>query len=265
MLMAIARALRAFAGSRTLSKAEERLKVAIEGAASTIGAPLLDADSLDDLGRRLDATVESKRTAAQFNELTRALAEDGGLVERISDADQGSHDWVIAVLGDGQRAFASEAERMTRAMVEAFEYLRRTLRLTFNADVSLPVFWNEDDPLGFLSARDVPPQIASAILGTYYSNVCFFAIISAGLTGRKLPPWLARTLAERWVQGIRGQLVLIASIPGTHVDEVLVPLDQRIDLEALVRESAEMNAAIDQFHRDADSANVDVYAPDPSR
>lgn len=147
-----------------------------------------------------------------------------------------------------------------RAMASALENLRRTFRI----DVS-PVLLNEDDPLGFLSDRDVPPRIASTVLGTYYSNACFLAIASAGIARRKLEPWLARAIAERWVQGLRGQLILLSSFPGTHVDEDIVPRDQRLDLEALVRENAEANAAMDQFHRDADEAGVDVYAPDSPR
>ena len=265
MLMAIFRALRAFAGTRTLSKAQQRLRLAIEEVASTIGALLLEADSLDDFSRRLDAGVENRRLAALLNELARALIEDDGLLEQLSASDQGTPDWMIEVLGEGQRALASEADRMMRATVEAFDHLRHTLRSTFSLDVSQPVLLNEDNPLGFLGDRNVHPQIASTLLGAYYANVCLLAILSAKLAGTKLPPWLARALAERWVHGIRGYLVLIASFPGTHVDEALVPLDQRLDLVALERENAEMTAAIDQFHRDADAADVDVYAPDPSR
>jgi hypothetical protein len=264
LLVAAVARLRLPAGSRTLSKEDERIKVAIEGAASAIGAPLLDAESLDDFGRRLDASVESKGFAGYFNQLAQAFSADGALSEQLERVDERSHEWVTDVLGEGQRALTTAADRMMRAMVEAFENLRRTVRSTFNVDVS-PVLLDEGDPLGFLSDRNVPPRIAGTVLGTYYSNACFLAIASAGLTGRKLAPWLARAIAERWVQGLRGQLALLASFPGTHVDEDLIPRDQRLDLEAFVRENAEANAAMDQFHRDADEANVDVYAPDHAR
>ena len=261
--MAVVGRLRTLAGSRALSKADERLKAAIEGA-SAIGAPLLDAESLDDFSRRLDASVENKHLAAYFNQLAQALTVEGALTEQLGRVEDGSHEWVIEVLGEGQRSLASEVDRLMRTMAEAFENLRRTFRLTLRVEVS-PVLWDENDPLGFLHDRDVPPRIASAMLVMYHANACFLAIIRAGITRRKLEPWLARVIAERWVQGIRGQLVMLASVPGTHIDEDIVPRDQRLDLEALERENAEMNAAMDQFHRDADEANVDVYAPDPGR
>jgi len=264
LLVAAVSRLRALAGSRTLSKEDERIKTAIEGAASAIGAPLLDAESLDDLGRRLDASIESKGFAGYFNELARAFSTDGALSEQLERIDEYLNEWMIDVLGEGQRALITEADRMMRATVAAFENLRRTVRSTFNVDVS-PVLLDEDAPLGFLTNRNVPPRIASTFLGTYYSNACFLAIASAGITRRKLEPWLARAIAERWIEGFRGQLVMLASFPGTHVAEDIVPRDQRLDLEALVRENEAANTAMDQFHRDADEADVDVYAPDPAR
>jgi hypothetical protein len=265
LLVAAVRALRALGAARSLSTNEQRIKATIEEAAFAIGAPLLDADSLDDLGRRLDASLENKNLATHFNGLAQALIADDSLAEQIRSADEGSTEWLIDILGEGQRELASEAERLMRAMATAFENLRRTLQFAFSFDISQSVLLNEDDPLAFLTDRDVPPQIASVVLGTCYANVCLLAITSAALAGRKLPPWLARAIAERWVQGLRGQLALMASFPGTHVEEALVPRAQRFDLEVLVREHTETNAAIDQFHRDADAADVDVYVPDPPR
>ena len=263
VLAAVAR-LRALAGARALSSQEERIKAVIEAAATAIGAPLLDAESLDDFGRRLDASVERKDFATVSRQLAEAFSAEGALVEQLEGVDEAAQRWMTEVLGDGQAALALEADRVIRAMVEALENLRRMFRTTFRMDVS-PVLLDEDNPLGFLTDREVPPRIASTVLGIYHSNACMFAIISAGMSGRKLEPWLARAIAERWVQGLRGQLVLLASFPGVHVDEDIVPREEQLDLEALVRENMEANAAMDQFHRDADAAGVDVYAPDPSR
>lgn len=264
LLVAAVAKLRALPGSRTLSKEDERLKAAIEGAAAAIGSPLLEADSLDDLARRLDAVIEGRSFAGYFRQLAEAFSGGETLSERLEHIDERAHDWMTEVLGEGQRALIASAGRMMHAMAEALDNLRRTFRITFGVDV-LPVPPSDADPLGFLSDREVPPLIASTVLGMYHSNACFLAIVSAGLAGRTLEPWLARAITERWVQGTRGQLVLLASYPGTHVDEDLIPRDQRIDLEAVVRENAEANAAMDQFHRDADAAGVDVYAPAPGR
>src|SRR5262249_31598328 len=125
LLMAAVGRLRALAGTRTLSKADERLKAVIE-AASGIGTSLLDAESLDDFNRRLDASVENKHLAGYFSQLARALTAEGPLTAQLRRVDDGSHEWVIDVLGEGQRPLASQADHLMRTMAEAFEHLRRT-------------------------------------------------------------------------------------------------------------------------------------------
>jgi hypothetical protein len=68
------------------------------------------------------------------------------------------------------------------------------------------------------------------------------AILSAIIAETAIAPWLARALCERWRDGLREYLTLLASAPGAHVSEDLVPLDARLDLPSLLARSSDARA-----------------------
>src|SRR5439155_5721821 len=93
--------------------------------------------------------------------------------------------------------------------------------------------------LAFLRNPSVHSEVALSLLGGLKSTVCVLAICSALISQRKLEPWLARAILERWVDGQRRLLRLLASIPGTNVPRSVVPESQRLDLHELERQAVQ--------------------------
>lgn len=91
--------------------------------------------------------------------------------------------------------------------------------------------------------------------------VCLLAMAQVVITGRRPEPWLARAIIERWVEGIRAQLRLLASLPGTSVSETLIPNEERLDLTRLSRQAEEAHRRMQEKLLEAKASGEEIYPP----
>jgi hypothetical protein len=74
-------------------------------------------------------------------------------------------------------------------------------------------------------------------------------------------PWLARALAERWARDTWEYLRLLASAPGVTVSEELVPLRDRLDLDAIQSKFQRTTRAAQHLLKQARESGAPVYPP----
>jgi hypothetical protein len=87
----------------------------------------------------------------------------------------------------------------------------------------------EGDALDAVYDPSVPPQVSRLVLEVRRSNPCLIALLGAD----RLSRGRAVDLAERFMLAERGRLVLLATHPRVEVPEDVLPLEHRLDLEAL--------------------------------
>ena len=256
--------------SRKLSRISKEQAVLLERLAEVaqlVGTELLAATSLDDLDARIDAAIERRDIAARLNAVAATAAQVDDSTAQTSKLAPGDLD-LTHVLGEGQAPLLREAERLLGAVHDAYVGIRRIADQLALAGVSVslperPV--NEEDPLAFLSDPEIPPAVSSAMLGAAVATVSLLAIYHAQQIGERLEPWLAHTITQRFVVGLRKQVTLLASLPIVSIDPEVVPLSERIDIAKLEEEHREANLAMAQFLRDAEESGQDVYAPEPRK
>lgn len=250
----------------SLTVKDQALIHELDSAVAFVGSQLLAATSLDDLVRRLNDVLGSRQAATLLNRLLQATQQLDLGVTLIGQPPVVLD--FVDVLGEGQRPLLSEALRLLGAIYDAYEkildeYHRLALAAAVvGVNVELPAF-DEDDPLSFQTNQDIPPVIASAMFGNMVATVLFLAIVDARDKETRLEPWLARALAEQFVDGLRKYVTLLASVPVFDVSPSVIPLHERFDIGQIEREHEEYKRAIEQFHRDADASGEDVYAPEP--
>lgn len=106
----------------------------------------------------------------------------------------------------------------------------------------------------------VPSIVRDALVGALRSELCLLAILHARVGG-STEPWLMRALVERFEQGMRVQLRMLASIPGVSVDEGLLPAEDRIDLVATIQESEAFRQRLDVAYQEVANSDEGRFAP----
>jgi hypothetical protein len=89
-----------------------------------------------------------------------------------------------------------------------------------------------------------PIEQARAMLSGLKGTAAHYAISHAIDEKQRLPRWLAESLARAYRDGSREYLRLLASDPRARVSENMIPVGERIDLDAMRAEAAELNGAL---------------------
>lgn len=228
----------------------ERVRALAEYATARLGPPILKVQDIAELDEMLDDLADDPAV----DHLNQLVATDPSVFEALSRLETSGEvpEHIVKVVGAGQRGLLIEAERVLRAYVDVAQELLRGAAesgedLTAVAASAAAAL---DDP-------DVPTEIRLRVLAGIRASVAMMAIASAVFTEKAIEPWLARALCERWRDGLRDYMALVASLPGANVSFELVPLDARIDLSALQACSSEARARdLARLRRRADSEYV---------
>jgi hypothetical protein len=210
-----------------------------EYATARLGSPVLKARDVSELDELLDELADDPAV----DHLNQLVATDPDFFATLRDLDAGDGDeasvseHIVSVVGAGQRWLVTEAERYLRAHIDASqEFARAAAERGENlAAVAAQSATALDNP-------DVPAEVRLRMLAGIRATVAMTAILSAISHGNSLEPWLARALCERWRDGLRDYLTLLASVPGANVSPELVPLDARLDLSAMHARASEARA-----------------------
>lgn len=231
---------------RALNAPQRRVLAAVR----KLGAPLASATSPDELSELIDRAVSSP----EFPRMMATMASLFDLNAVLSEP----LDEVAAALTPlfGEEA-AAAIERGMRDEVAA-------LGGWLNLVASLPVdqaraarerFRNGGDHLHLLYGQDLPLTICEAILGAYRAQAAIAGVNLALVTGRPLVPSVAAMLAQIYAAGMRLYARFIASIREARVSVEAVPLDERYDIEALLR-------VHNEFWQGIESGAVALGSPD---
>lgn len=208
-----------------------------EYATARLGSPVLKARDVSELDELLDELADDPAV----EHLNQLVATDPEFCATLGDLEIGDEapvpEPILMVVGASQRGLVIEAERYLRTYVNAFQELVR-LAAERGEDLAAVAAHGAtalDDP-------DVPTEVRLRMLAGIRATVAMTAIVSAISHGNTLEPWLARALCERWRDGLRDYLTLLASLPGANVSPELVPLDARLDLSAMHARASEARA-----------------------
>lgn len=188
------------------------------------GRPILASKTANELRWRLDWAIKHPDFSILTRLGTERVTHD---LLRYVGRDQ-STEYDRAVFGDATKTI-DEALRLRGAMVDL-----QPMHAHSNAD-GLAQERAIENPFGFATDPDLPPPMARLMLRIFRASPAVFALAEARHAGEVIDPWLVRALADRWIDGQRAILVLLASIPENNVSPEVVPLADRIDLDRLDR------------------------------
>jgi hypothetical protein len=226
-LASLWRRLRASVAKRVATAEEEQVLHLIEFAASRFGDPLLRASSIDDLDDQLDGLVGSPEALYW----TALLARHVSLFQ-ASEATSAAHlaESVAEKLGTAQGRVLSESQQVLDAWLDA----QRQVAGLITHDAPPDAERIAERIFEFsLASPAIPAELAQLVFHSLRAGFCSLAIARAIGVEAQVEPWLAHALTERLVASAREHLRLLASMPEVTVDEAIVPLAMRLDLDAL--------------------------------
>lgn len=228
-----------------LTAAEAALVDELKRACRVLGAPLLEAESRDDLNDRIERIIllpEFQR----FNDSTGRLVvviDPATLAKSSDELPVG----LVSTLGDGPASVVAQGARLIPAMLSVVAQLAVIVGPSPPSDRRPTI-------AEFFAQSGLHSTILAGLYAGTCSSVAMLGIAHAVFEGAKLSPWLALALAETFRDGAYAHLCVMASLP-VNVPEAIVPLADRYDLDALQRAVAQAEAALDATG-DIDSCEV---------
>jgi hypothetical protein len=196
--------------------------------AAQLGVPVLEATSVANLEDRLDEAFLRPEYQRYLREATRGLTlEMLRVLSTLSVPSEPSEDMIHALGIAPARIVTATSPHVATI-----------------AAIVMPIFAEHGEDLRAMEPPDCQelfarPGVHSTIrrifLDYFRCTVALLAMSHAIFAGRKLEPWLAFALAEKYRDGLYAYLRYWASLD-MHVPESIVPLTDRLDLQALQAE-----------------------------
>jgi hypothetical protein len=222
-----------------------------------LGAPLLSAQSRDDLDERIDRVIEGTDLVELSEFGLRVLTDE--TFQQVMKQERHVPPEVWSAFGKGATLELEEGDRLAletfRAIWQLKALLPATVELVRGTRGAL-------DPLGFLADPYVPVPVAEALLGGFQAAACQAAIMQALITEQRPEPWLALALAEGWVRSQRAYLRLLASIPGISVAEEIIPAEERLDLAAIEAQALRAEERFRERLDEAKASGESIFPPE---
>jgi len=238
-----------------LSEEEKQLLVIVEAAAGDFGKPLLDARDLEDLDNLIEVQLERQELNTLNSLMARSLASQN--LEALGQNQLTKDE--IAKIGLGAPDAIASVFALMKPIMGALARLLHSLGEEAIHQVIDQI--QTKSPLWFLTDESVPPEVGSLMLSWTRAGICSMALSEALMSGRKLKLWLARGLAERWLQGAHDYLRLLASLPDTDVPLDLVPESERLNLPRLSEETRASRERQARLIAEAHASRLPVYPP----
>jgi hypothetical protein len=209
-----------------VSPAEAPKLEQMQATARTLGAPVLEATSRQDMRDRLDAALERPELTELMRESARTLTVDALASVAISAEELAAME---PVLGKGPTAIIASTSPLVSACGGMLARLVTSSEMRMD---ELPSDWHD-----ILYAPDIHSTIKRSLLGNMRAWVATAAISHAVFQGRHLEPWLALALVEAFRDELYLAMRWFASLPvGADLPESVVPLHDRFNLTQLAAE-----------------------------
>jgi hypothetical protein len=234
----LARRMRALA----MSPAERELLETLERASERSGRPLLEAADASNLEQRLETVVVDPEFHRFNSEALRRFPF--GDLELLAEDLSPPPEALVEAIGAGPAKVVSEAMPLAGACVSVLaQALVELGRQRFIAEASTIA----DDPMRLYANPHLHSRVKAGVLEGALSSAAFLGIAHAVFSKRKPEPWLALALAERYRNGLREYLRVLASLEEVSVPKELMPPNERLDMRALQREVDEANERIERL------------------
>jgi hypothetical protein len=232
---------------------EERAlaELAIE-AAGRVGAPVLEASTLEDLRQRVGQAACTE-DLAKFSQKAAELLTIG-MIEEASTRLEPS-EALDDVLGSGP---ARKLKDFYRLVSVAASVLFQILASAVQQGSAVAV---GATGLELVYDNRVPQRARECVLQGMRADVYVLAIVQAVAAGKRLDPWLALAIVENLVACQRDRVRLLASLPGVAVPEDVISVAERIDFDQAERESEAVEGTIARWVEAAEVSGEDVYFP----
>ena len=219
----IAKALRR---RRPLAPAEAQLHAAV----AQLGAHVLDAQNVADLHARIYAIASDPRFFAWEVELVRKLdfskrPEPAAVERTFVDAFGPTH-------------LARDCARLLAARIDAVAQVLDAI-----GPVDLPDDAAEVMHTSLLADFRTPPVVRSLFEETLAGEVALLALLASIIDPERWPctPWLWLALMEQVRLASVSHLRLLSIVPQVAIAEEVLPLDERLDVRALERETRDLS------------------------
>lgn len=226
-----------------------------EFGAAAFGRPLLEASDLDELDNRLDMLLESSELAAYYVQILSRLPpkkDEPQPTLPVTAQD-------IASLGIGaSESFAAALNLSVRILqirpqlIQRIEPIQTTQVIHSIRDANL---------LSLCLDRSVPSEIGLILFKWFCAELCSLAFCEMVMSKRRVEPWLALAIADRWVDGAQKYLRLMASFPGVDVPVEWVPQSERLDLPRIFVEHYDERQRIKRLLEEAEASGLPIYPP----
>jgi len=226
--------------------------------AERVGRKLLEASDEDQLADAIDAALESQELRQYVLWSARPPRPDVLMMWATSSPELAAVD-ADEILGAGADAYLKESLQLTMAINGALASLGSSAPTNEEVSEALQSL----EPLWMLEPGAFPPEVARALLANEEAVVCTAAIMDALLRPepRTLPAWLVQKILQRWVDGQRQFLRLLASTPEIRVPVEVVPLSERLDWKKLQADHHDARAARTELFEQAAASEQTVYPP----
>lgn len=229
--------------ARDKPAAAQMLVESLRAPAALIGAPVLEADNVNDLMNRIEQQLESPELFAVISEAWKSISIDM-LVDLMNERVVGQP--LIDAIGIGPARLVARCSRIEAeiASIIVQAIVHAGALPSQNAEEFRPLLYD---------AR-IPSTIQKALLSAMSSSVAALAMTHAMFVGSRLEPWLAQALAETYSDGLHDYLRLLAALSSAVVSEEVLPLSERLDVPALQGEHDAALQRIDDQIRAIDPA-----------
>ncbi|KFA92909.1 hypothetical protein [Archangium violaceum] len=243
-----------------LTPEERALLERVRELTGTFGTYILEADSRDDLVARVDAVLEDPQfyTAYQGAFAVYSVEHFPTIVaelEEITDED-------VANLGFAQ-ALGPAAVPSLRHLHRHLLETSRCISRMFAGTTAMPAFSVpsivSDDPLAFVSAPDVPPPVAEALLAGLRLNPLSLAVGALRFQQRTAERWLGLAIAELLARESRRVLAFMTALTGTEVPAGILPPEERLDLRGLLKSAQAVQEAYVRFNEAAKRSGEPIF------
>jgi hypothetical protein len=234
------------------------LEVAEFGAA-TFGAPLLEAKDLDDLDNRADAVLESHELADFY---VRILSNSPHQNDQASPPSQMTTIVTedVAHFGIGAPDVYAKALNVSVRVLQVRQQLVNGVEPQQRARVIRTI--HDGSLLSLCLNPSLPPEIGLILLGWFRAEVCSLAFCQMLMSKRRIEPWLALGIAQRWLEGAEKYLRLMASLPGVDVPIDWVSESERINLRRIDAEHRAERERIKDLFQKAEDSGSPIYPPE---
>jgi hypothetical protein len=217
---------------------------------------LLESKDLDDLDDRIEALLDKPELTA-FNTLVLASVPAEKLEAQVTSQVTMQD---IVDLGVAAPDLFAQAINLS---VLVMQFRRQLAKQIGTQDVARALGNFGSRSLTSLCLdKSVPPELGMILFAWFCADLCSLAFCEMVMSKQRVEPWLAKGIAQRWVDGARKYLRLIASFRGADVPLDLVSQADRIDLPRTFAEHRAARERMDRFVEEAIASELPVYAPD---